>query len=101
MASSGDQHRPYQRGDNLHGSLLVRDAGLLLSRSRLKQLDGIAVRIFNLNLTPSRASLHLVAEALAVARERVDAARKVRDSQHDAVPAAGLLTLTVRQRTRA
>src|SRR5262245_6531066 len=65
-----------------------------LSRG-LEQLDRIAVRVFDLNLASARTGFHLVAEAEAAALERGDAAWKVRDFQDDAVPPAGLLTLTV------
>src|SRR5262245_31581377 len=65
------------------------------------QLDRIAVRVLDLNLTSARTGFHLVAEADPGALESGDTAGEVRDAQHDAVPAAGLLPLTVRHRPRA
>jgi hypothetical protein len=65
-----------------------------------KELDWIAVRIFNLNLTSAWTGFHLVSKAKAGALERADTAWQVRDSQYDAVPAARLLPLAVRHRPR-
>ena len=66
-----------------------------------KQLDRIAVGVLDLNLTPAGTGFHLVSKAEAVALESGDTTWKIGDSQHDAVPAAGFLTLTVRHRPRA
>src|SRR5262249_3411117 len=71
------------------------------SSRRFEQLDRVAVRIFNRNLAFAGTGLHLVSKAEAGALERGDTALEIRDAQHDAVPAAGLLTFTVRHRTRA
>src|SRR5688572_3820675 len=72
-----------------------------LSTRWFKQLDRVAIRVFNLNLTSAWTAFHLVAKANADALEHGDTAQEVRDFQHDAVPAARLLTLTVRQRPGA
>src|SRR5262249_9046714 len=71
-----------------------------LSR-RLKELDRIAVGVFDLDLPAARAGLHLVAEAQSRLFQRRDAPRQIRNLQHHTIPAAGLLTATVRQRARS
>jgi hypothetical protein len=73
---------------------------VLLSRW-FKQLDRVAVRVFNLNLTSAGTGFHLVAKAQAGALECGDTGREIRDFQDDTVPATGLLTLTSRQRPRS
>ena len=69
-----------------------------LSRG-LKQLDWVAVRILDLYLTSAWTSFHAVPELNPDPLECRDAAWEIRDSQHDPVPSAGLLLLTIRHRS--
>ena len=72
--------------------------GRRLSR-RFEQLDRVAVRVLDLNLTcrldrfPSRSG-----NRRPVALQRGDESRKIGDPKHDTVPSAGLLPLPIRQR---
>src|SRR5262245_47605322 len=73
-----------------------------LSRLRwFEQLDRVAVRVFNLDLPSAGTGFHLVSKAQPRALEGVDASRKVRHFEHDAVPSTRLLRLTIRQRSRS
>src|SRR5262249_46243988 len=59
--------------------------------SRLEQLDGIAIRIFNLNLFPARALLHFISEAKACRFKLSNAPAQIIHLKQHAVPVAGLL----------
>src|SRR5262249_41827592 len=73
----------------------------LSSTSRFEQLDRIPVRIFDLDLSTSRTSLHLVATPRSGQLQFSDERWRVGNLQDDPIPAAGLLRLTVRHRPRA
>lgn len=55
----------------------------------------------SLDLSTARAYLHLVAKANPCLLQLSDETRKIRDLQHDPVPAARLLLLPIRHRPRA
>src|SRR5262245_21174209 len=74
---------------------------LILLSGGFKEFDRIAVRVFNLNLPSARTGFHLVSETEPGVLEGSDATRKVRDAEHDAVPAARFLSLTIRHRPRS
>jgi hypothetical protein len=56
--------------------------------SRLEELDWIAVRILDLNLSAGRARFHLVPEVHVSLLQPFDRAREVTYAKHDAIPAA-------------
>lgn len=62
----------------------------------LEELDGVAVRVFDLDLPASGAGLHLVAEGNSGCLELLDGGGKIFDLEEDSVPAAGLLRAAVR-----
>ena len=68
---------------------------------RLKQLDRIAVRIFDLDLAAAGTGLHLVAKTDAFALECGNTTGEIRNSEHHTIPSAGLLALTIWQWTRS
>src|SRR5262245_24756709 len=70
---------------------VTEHGGRWTSASRLEELDGIPVRIFDLNLSTSRAGLHLVAEPKSRVLQFSDEPRQIGDLQDDPVPAAALL----------
>jgi hypothetical protein len=65
---------------------------------RFKQFERIAVRILNLNLASAGTGLHVISKDDAIMLQGGDTAGEIRDSQYDAVPPPGLLTLTARHR---
>ena len=69
--------------------------------SRLEELDGISVRILDLDLAPRGTALHLVAKAQSDLLQLRDEAGKIGHLQHHPIPAARLLRLSVRERPRA
>ena len=71
------------------------------SASRLEKLDRISIRILDLDLSTARPRLHLVAKSKSGLLEFGDEAWKIRDLQHDSIPAAWLLLLAIRHRPRA
>src|SRR5687767_10393660 len=70
------------------------------SARRLEELDGIPVRIFDLDLTAAGTAQHLVAKVDASLLQGVDALRQVGDPKHDAVPSARFLGLAIREGAR-
>src|SRR5512138_1251834 len=72
-----------------------------LTSCRLEQLDGIAVRIEQLDLPTSRPDFHLVAESQTVLLELRNDVSQGCYSQNDAIPAARLLACAIGQRARA
>src|ERR1044072_4114062 len=62
----------------------------------LEQLDGISVRVLDLDLLAAGSGLHVVAEAQALLRQGADERRQVGHAQNEAVPSARLLPLSVR-----
>src|SRR5918999_5313800 len=67
----------------------------------LEEFDRIAVGIFQLNLSPARPHFHLIAKRDAGVLQRLDLCREISHTQDDSIPAAGLLGLAARQRTRS
>ena len=65
-----------------------------------EQLNGVAIRIFELDLSAARADFHLIAKTQFRLPQPFDATGEIRDTKNDAVPSARLLTLAVRHRTR-
>src|ERR1044071_2175162 len=74
------------------------DPGLM---RRLEQLERVSVRIEQLNLLAAGTRLHLVSEANSGSFQCVHGSREIGHLKHDAIPATGLLRLTVRHRARA
>ena len=65
-----------------------------------EELDGIPVRIFDLDLTPARPALHVVAKTKSCLLQFLDEAWQIGDVQHHAIPAARFLLLSIRHRSR-
>ena len=72
----------------------------ILSRG-LEQLDRIAIRILDLDLLAARPGLHVVPKTEAGLLQGLDERGKIVDPQHDTVPSARFLLLTVRHRPRS
>src|SRR5439155_18607001 len=71
------------------------------SASRFEELDGIPVRILDLDLSATGTAFHFVAKTKSRLLQFVDEAPKIRDPQHHSIPATWLLLLSVRHRPRA
>jgi hypothetical protein len=69
--------------------------------SWLEQFDGIAIGIFDLNLSASGTGLHVIAKRHAGVLERVDLRRQIRDAEDHSIPSARLLGFAAGQRARA
>src|SRR5206468_3097761 len=67
---------------------------------RLEQLDGVAVRVFELNLPARRTGFHFIPKPQACLFQRFDASRQIGYAKDDPVPSAGFLTMTVRHQAR-
>jgi len=62
-------------------------------RSGFEELDGVPVRVEDLNLLAARADLDLVSEGDAAIPEGCDKGREIAHRQHEPVPATGRLRL--------
>src|SRR5262249_6629179 len=71
------------------------------SASRFEELDGISVRILDLDLPTTRTGFHLVAKLKSGLLQFRDQIWQIGDLQDDPIPAARLLRFTVRHRPRA
>jgi hypothetical protein len=69
-------------------------------RARLKKLNWIAVRVFQLDLFAAGTSFHFVEEMQPSFFERRNTSRKVGDLKDYAVPSAWLLLATARHWSR-
>src|SRR5882762_6438971 len=67
---------------------------------RLEELDGVAIRILELDLPAGRAGFHFIAKMHARVLQRFDHGRKIGDAKNDPVPSARFLTMAVRHRAR-
>src|SRR5256885_9092866 len=74
-------------------------SGLSLSR-RLEQLNRIVVGVLDHDLTTARAGFHLIAKVDSGPLQDLNAGREILYGQNDPIPSAGLLTATVRHRSR-
>ena len=72
-----------------------------VSAGRLEQFDRIPVRILDLDLAAPGTGFHLVAKMKSRLLQFSDKGWKIGDFQHDAIPPAGLLLLSVRHWPRA
>src|SRR5688500_5937246 len=79
----------------------VRSSAWRQALCRLEQLDGIPVRIFDLDLLTAGSRLHAVPKEKTGFSQPFDERRKVLDAQHDTIPAAGFLCLALRHRSRS
>jgi hypothetical protein len=68
---------------------------------RLEELDRVAVGIFELNLSTTRAGFHRITERQPRFLEPLNLTSDVSHTQHDAIPSAGFLTPPVGHRPRA
>jgi hypothetical protein len=69
--------------------------------SWLEELDWIAVRILDLNLSAGRTAFHLIAELHSGLLQRLDRPFDVIHAQNDAIPTARVLATTIGHRPRA
>src|SRR5712671_995098 len=67
----------------------------------LEELDGIAVGIFDLDLSAGGTSLHLIAKLHTRDLQRVDLRRQIGDAKDHAIRSARLLGLAAGHRTRS
>jgi hypothetical protein len=67
----------------------------------LEQLDGIAVGIFDLDLSADGTTLDLIAKLHARVLERFDLRRQICDAQDHSIPSARPLGFAAGQRARA
>src|SRR5262245_2149565 len=82
-------------------SVRLITAGFVGLSRGFEQFERVAVRIFDLNLSSAWTHFHVVSEGDAGSLQRGDAGREIGNAQHDTIPSAGFLTLTVRHRSRA
>ena len=68
---------------------------------RFEQLDGVSVRIFDLDLSTSGSSLDLIPKMDSGSLQRGDGRWQIGYAKHDAVPSAGFLPLPIRHRPRS
>src|SRR5690242_13394239 len=71
------------------------------SASRLEQFDWIPVGVLDLDLATTGAAFHLVTKLKSCLLQFSEEGGKIGDLQHDAIPSARLLLLSVRHWPRA
>src|SRR6187402_844481 len=69
--------------------------------SRLEELDRIPVRVFHLDLSAARTSLHLIAELHSRVLQRLDLSWKIGHPKDHSIPSPRILGFTSGHRTRS